>query len=115
MKTIMLLTGEGALVILTSYSSPTEPVLLKKLEAKGIEKFIAREIPLEIAKERYGQHFAVVFNDLYETDDLRVLDYSGGRAFKLFKFGELGPAIEYEEGKVTPTKAAHVRGSDDTQ
>jgi hypothetical protein len=115
MKSIMLLTGDGAMVILTSYASSTDPVLLRKLESKGINKFIANEIPLELAKERYGQHFAVVANDLHETDDLRVLDYSGGRAFNLFRFSELGPAIAYEEGKVTTPKAEHVRSSEDTQ
>jgi hypothetical protein len=100
MIAVMLQTGEGTLVILTSYSSPTTPALLKKLETKGIEKFIAHEIPLELVKERYSQHFDAVSKDLQGTDDLRVLDYSGGRAFKLFKFRELGPAIEYEAGEV---------------
>lgn len=100
MIAIMLQTGEGTLVILTSYSSPTDPALLKKLEAKGIEKFIAREIPLNLAKERYSQHFDAISKDLNRTDDLRVLDYSGGRAFKLFKFRELGPMVQYEAGQV---------------
>lgn len=115
MKAIMLLTGEGALVILTSYSSATDHGLLKKLEAKGIDKFIAHDIPLDLAKERYGQHFTVVSQDLHETDDLRVLDYSGSRAFKLFSFQELGPVLEYEAGKVVTQPNAHVRAADDTQ
>lgn len=115
MKAIMLLTGEGALVILTSYASPTDPGLLKKLEAKGIDKFIAHEIPLDLVKQRYGQHFGVVAGDLHETDDLRVLDYSGGRAFKLFSFRELGPLVEYEAGQTYQPASAHVRQAEDTQ
>ena len=60
MKAIMLMTGSGPLTVLTSYPSPTDPRLLAKLRAKGIEKFIAYEVPLELAQERYGGHFAIV-------------------------------------------------------
>ena len=35
-------------------------------------------------------------NDLYETDDLRVLDYNGERAFGLFRLNELGSPVVYE-------------------
>ena len=96
MKAIMLITGSGPLVILTSHDSVTTPVLLDKLRAKGIERFFAHEIPLNLAKERYGGHFQTVLNDLHESDDLRVLDYNGERAFGLFRLDELGPVITYE-------------------
>ena len=96
MKTFMLLTAGGPLVILTSYESVSEPDVLRKFEAKGITKFVAYEIPLELAQQRYGGHFFVVEHDLSETDDLRVLDYNGARAFSLFKFRELGPPETYE-------------------
>ena len=115
MKAIMLLTGDGALVVLTSYGSPTDTGLLGKLEAKGIDKFIAHEIPLDLVKHRYGQHFTVVEHDLHESDDLRILDYSGGRAFKLFGFAELGPAIAYEQGQVVARPESHVRAAEDAQ
>jgi hypothetical protein len=96
MKAMMLITGSGPLVILTSYDTVTEPALLKKLRAKGVERFFAHEIPLELARQRYGGHFKTVLNDLYETDDLRVLDYNGERAFGLFRLDELGPQIMHE-------------------
>ena len=113
MKAIMLLTGEGTLVILTSYQSPTDRALLKKLQDKGIEKFVAYEIPLDLAKERYGQHFTSVSQDLRESDDLRVLDYSGNRAFKLFSLRELGPVIECEAGEAVTESSAQVRRTED--
>lgn len=100
MQAIMLLTGEGTMVILTTHSSPTDPALLAKLAGKGIDKFIGHEIPIDIAEERYGDHFAAVAQDLRNADDLRVLDYSGNRAFKLFSFSELGPVIECEGGAI---------------
>jgi len=96
MKTFLLMTGSGPLMILTSHGSIENLILLDKLLAKGIDKFIAYEVPFDLAKQRYGWHFTVVANDLHETDDLRVLDYSGDRAFRLFSFSELGNAHIHE-------------------
>ena len=96
MKPFLLVTGNGVLLVLTSHESIETPTFLRKLQSKGIDKFMAFTIPLELVKERYGGHFDVVVNDLHETDDLRVLDYNGDRAFKLFSFTELGDAIFYE-------------------
>ena len=59
MKIFMLYTGSGPLVIMTSYKSVEAPGLLEKLSAKGIYKFIAHEIPVKLAAERYaGQAYA---------------------------------------------------------
>jgi len=96
MKTVMLFTGSGPVVILTSHDSVTDPALLEKLKAKGIERFFAYDLPLDVAKERYGGHFHTVLTDLHETDDLRVLDYNGERAFALFRLDELGPPVIYD-------------------
>ena len=96
MKAYLVFTGSGPIVILTSHSSITESDLLDKLAAKGIEKFIAYEVPFEEARHRYGGHFDIVIRDLHETDDLRVLDYNGERAFRLFGFDELSEPIMHE-------------------
>lgn len=100
MKSFLLLSGSVTLVIITSHDSIESSPLLEKLRVKGIEKFIAFEVPFELAKKRYGEHFKVVSNDLYETDDLRVLDYDGHRIFRLFSFAELGKAFFHESGFV---------------
>jgi hypothetical protein len=96
MKAFMLFTGSGPLVILTSHESVTESGLLDKFRAKGIDKFVAHEIPLPLARARYGGHFDVVIKDLHESDDLRILDYNGERAFRLFRLAELGRPILHE-------------------
>lgn len=57
MKAALLVTGSGPIVIATSHGSLTDPGLIAKLSAKGIEKFIAHELPWKLAKERYGGHF----------------------------------------------------------
>jgi hypothetical protein len=91
-----MFTGSGPLVILTSHASLTDPALLDKLRAKGIDKFIAYDIPLAVAEQRYGGHFQVVMRGLGESDDLRVLDFNGERAFRLFHWRELGAPLMYE-------------------
>jgi hypothetical protein len=96
MKAALLFAGSGPLVILTSHASLTDPVFLGKLRAKGIGKFIAYEVPLTTAEQRYVGHFRAVMRDLRETDDLRVLDFNGERAFRLFHLAELGEPIMYE-------------------
>lgn len=96
MKALMLLTGSGPMVILTSHQSATDEALLTKLATKGIDKFIAYDIPLHLAEQRYGGHYKVVVRDLHENDDLRVLDYNGNRCFRLFHFAELQGPVIYE-------------------
>jgi hypothetical protein len=103
MKAYLLMTGSGPIVVLTSHASMLDIALIAILARKGIDKFIAYEIPLHLAEQRYGTHFSVVGThfsvvkgDFRETDDLRVLDEDGEHAFKLFRFSELGPAIVYE-------------------
>lgn len=106
MKAILLLTASGPMAILTSYETPAAPGLLNKLEVKGITKFIAYEMPLELVRQRYGGHFTAVHQDLHQTDDLRVLDYSGERVFSLFRFDELGSPMRYEGGRTSAEPAA---------
>ncbi len=97
MKAGLLLTGSGALIFLTSHEKITDEALIAKFKAKGITKFIAYEVPLEEAKKRYAGHYDLVVQDLNETDDLRILDYQGPRAFNTFSFSEMGEPLLYEE------------------
>jgi hypothetical protein len=96
MKIALLFTGSGPLVIATSHESLMDPAFLEKLGAKGIDKFIAYELPPDLVKDRYAGHYDVVMKDLHESDDLRVLDFNGERAFRLFHLKELGNPIMFE-------------------
>lgn len=98
MKAGLLLTGSGALIYLTSHKGYVDDRLIEKFATKGITKFIAFELPVEEAKRRYANHFNIVMQDLRETDDLRILDYNGTRAFNMFSFDELGTPIMHEGG-----------------
>ena len=96
MKSFLLMTGSGPVVVLTSYQFVEDNGLLEALQLKGIDKFVAYEIPIDLARERYGGHFTAVINDWLETDALRVLDFNGDRAFRLFNFSELSAAQIHE-------------------
>ena len=97
MKAALVFAGSGPIVILTSYPSLSDPGLLRTLKVHGVGKFIAYELPLETVAARYGGHFQVALNDARANDDLRVLDVNGDRAFRLFRFSELGPPLMYDE------------------
>jgi len=96
MKAGIVFTGTGPILILTSYDSLTHPELAKKLAAKGIKKFVAGDVSMDKVKEKYGETFKVVMEDLHQTDDLRVLDYNGHTIFSNFAFREMGKPIFYE-------------------
>lgn len=96
MKAGIFITGSGPILILTSFNSLSNPLLIKKLQSKGIRKFIAYEIPEETARERYGSHFDLTLSDLKQDDDLRVLDYDGHHIFKEFSLKELGQPVFFE-------------------
>lgn len=104
MNVFILFAGSGLLVVLTSHASIEDPALLEKLTAKGIERFLAYSVPLVLAKERYGMHFDIVARDLSETDDLRVLDFDGTRALRLFGFADMTGPIVHEPA--TPARVS---------
>lgn len=95
MKALMIISGSGPILVLSSHTS-TDAVLLGKLHHKGIDKFIAYDLPWEQVKERYGAHLQAVLRDLHETDDLRVLDVNGQRIFNLFRLDQLGTPIVHD-------------------
>jgi len=96
MKTALMLSGGGPLVVATSHSSLTDPRVLEQLHEKGIDKFIAYELPVRLVKQRYGGHFAAEVHDLHQSKDLQVVDEDGDRVFGFFRFRELGHRVLYE-------------------
>jgi len=97
MKAALIFPGTGPILILTTYPSVTDERFLEKLKQKGINKFIAFEVSLDTAKQKYGSRYDLIVMDLGDTEDMRVLDYNGYTAFHNFSFKELGDAIKYEK------------------
>ena len=97
MKAALVFAGSGPIVILTSHPSLSDTGLVARSEGARIGKFIAYELPLDMVAARYGGHFQVVMNDARDSDDLRVLDVNGDRAFRLFRFSELGAPVMHDD------------------
>lgn len=96
MKAGLFFTGSGPILILFTYSSLDDPGLVEKLKAKGIDKYAAFEVPVDLCRERYGARFPSVAQSLGEKDDLQVLDYNSPHAFYTFKWEEMtGPVKVY--------------------
>ncbi len=98
MKAVVIFTGSGPLLILTTYQSLEDPNFLDKLRSKGIKKFLAYDLPINLVRDIYGTHFQAIMNDVQQTDDLRVLDYNGHNVFYHFSFRELGHPYIHEPG-----------------
>jgi hypothetical protein len=96
MRSYLVLTENGPLLVLTSSDSITGENLLASLHSKGIDKFIAYEVPVERVHEFYGVPFETIAEDLESGKALRVVDFDGPHIFNCLSFSELGRQIRHE-------------------
>ena len=96
MRAYLVFTETGPILILTSRPSITDDPLVHALERRGVDKFIAHEVPVEEVHRLYGVPFEVVASDLEQGRDMRVLDFNGPHIIDNFDLSELGAPIPYE-------------------
>ena len=89
MKAGVIFTGTGPILIITTYPSLLDDELADKFVQKGIGKYIASEVDVQLCRKRYGRLFESIEKDL-GPHDFRVLDYNGHNVFHTFSFNELG-------------------------
>lgn len=106
MKAGVIFSETGPILITTSYEHLDDPGLAMRLAGKGIHKYIAYEVSVDMVRERYGQHFGIVLGDRSQTDELRVMDEEGHRVFYNFNLSELNPCPLYHDGTGAGRKAA---------
>ena len=94
MRSYLILTEKGPLLLLTSSESITNQ--LDSLHRKGIAKFIAYEVPVERVHEFYGVPFEIIAADLERGKELRVVDFDGANIFERLSFSDLGRQIQHE-------------------
>ena len=80
---------------------PAPAALIAKLHAKGLDKFLAYEIPIKRCQDLYGFTYRDIAADLQDKDDIRVLDFDGRRIFLDFSLMELGDLFVYEAERMT--------------
>lgn len=91
MKGYVIWTATGPILALTSALTPDDPDFVGRLLEKGVERFIATPVPLELIEARYGERYQMVLNDRRQTDILRVVDEDGDQVVKNFSMHEVGP------------------------
>ena len=96
MRSFLLLTETGPVLLLTKCAAITEEGLVKHLGGRGFEKFIAFEVPVSKVHKLYGVPFEVVADDIDRGRDMRILDYNGPHIFESFSFDELGSPTHVE-------------------
>ena len=101
MKGILVFSGSGPLLIVSSYPTIDDPRLIARLRAKGLQKFIAWEIPIDRCRDLYGFTYRDILEDLQTQDDMRVLDFDGHRIFLNFSLRDLHDGVIYEDGRVS--------------
>ena len=100
MKAGIIITGSGAVLFLTTAESLESPDFVRALGEKGINKYIAFEIPEEMVRNRYGHQFTATMDDMKQFDVLRVVDVDGQRIFRKFDFGSLSGLVIHDETQV---------------
>ena len=94
-RSYLIFTGTGPILVLSTYPGLTDPRLIDKLRYKGISKFIAYEVALEAVRQRYAHAFSSVAADLAAGEDIRVLDFNGHQIMTNFSLDELGEPIKF--------------------
>ena len=97
MKAGIIIDGAGSILILTSCESFEDPQLVEAFRRKGITKYVAFEVPVDLVQKNYGQHFAVALADRQQTDILRVVDVDGQRIFTNFPLRTFNRPVCHEE------------------
>jgi len=95
MRAYLIFTGTGPLLVLSTYPKLTDQRLIEKLRYKGIEKFIAYQVDLDVVEDRYAASFGNVSEDLVDREDIRVLDYNGHQIMANFSVEALGDPIKF--------------------
>lgn len=95
MRSYLIFTGSGPILVVSTYPKLTDERLLQKLRYKGIVRFIAYEVDLDAVARIYGESYDAVVNDLATGEDLRVLDFNGHQIMANLSLDALGDPIKF--------------------
>ncbi len=97
MRSYLIFTGTGPILVISTYPKLTDDRLVSKLRYKGIDKFMAYQVDLDVVETRYGKAFEDISGDLSGdgVEDIRVLDFNGHQIMANFSLESLGDPIKY--------------------
>jgi hypothetical protein len=100
MRSFLVLTEQGPLLTVTAEADGADDVVHSGMTRRGIDKYIAWEVPVEMVRTRYGRPFEVIASglasDLASGRVLRVLDFDGRQIFSRLSLTELGRCYAHE-------------------
>ena len=99
MNGILVYGASGPLLLLSSFPALDDQQLLAQLAAKGLDKFLAWEVPLERCHDLYGYSYRDDAEDLESHRGIHVLDTDGHRIFLNFSLRELSGGIACENNQ----------------
>ncbi|MEM5789990.1 MAG: hypothetical protein AAGU11_21955 [Syntrophobacteraceae bacterium] len=97
MKAGIVVSGTGAILLLTACNSLDDPNLVSCLHKKGVNKYIVFEVPIDLVKTQYGQRYSIALADRKQSDECRVVDVDGSRIFRNFSLSDFGQPLMQEE------------------
>ena len=102
MQSILVFSASGPLLVLSTHETVDDAGLVTSLRHKGLDKFVAYEVPLERCRQAYGFSYRQVAVDLEqeEVEGIRVLDYDGHHIFAALSLLDIGRGIVSEGGTV---------------
>lgn len=95
MRCFVVIYGAGAMLVLSTFKSSTHPILVQRLKGSDIHRIVLMEVPVDLARERYGENFERV-RTLLGPEEFKVLDFNGSSVFKKFSFSEMGQPLMVE-------------------
>jgi hypothetical protein len=94
-RSYLIFTGTGPILVLSTYPKLTDDRLIQKLRFKGIDKFMAYQVDLDVVEQRYPESFSSAEKDLDGKEDIRVLDFNGHQIMANFSLDALGDPIKF--------------------
>ncbi len=95
LRSYLLFTGSGPILVLSTYPKLTDERLVDTLRFKGIERFIAYEVDLDAVVSLYAERFERMKGEIAHGEDFRVLDFDGHQIMAKFSLDALGDPIKY--------------------
>ncbi len=96
MTAFLVFAQTDPVLIMTSRTAVSDGRLLEGLTTKGIDKFIAYEVPLDGLRRKYGVSFEVIESDVKNGKDVAVLDSKGSHVFANVPFSDLGESFRHD-------------------